>query len=117
MLKTATRTYETLSTQTQVEFLTVLIFHLSEAARGSYVEAGNEPTQALRGLREYNEMIQDVSKQLHGVIDKWQRKPPYPDDVLFQRLETAARRGDVEGDVLWAVSASFRDVGVAWPKS
>lgn len=89
-------------------FLALLAYNLTMAARGVYVEAGNEPEAAAADLRCHNELLMVVAKQLRyssGEPDKG-----YPDRAFVEVLAEKAKAGGCASGLRWALERALRDV-------
>jgi hypothetical protein len=101
VLANVTGHYLSLTDKERLECLAFLSFHVSEIARGSYPEAGQETAVSLRRLEAYNEMLHVIAKQLLAELRG--STSGYPHDVFWQVLLEAAQRGGCEASLSWAV--------------
>ncbi len=101
MLENATAYYLSLTDKERIEFLALLSFHLSEIARGSYPEAGQDTGASLRQLRAYNEMLHVIAKQLLAGLRGM--TVGYPHDVFLQVLLEDAQHGGCAESLSWAI--------------
>lgn len=114
MLTKATACYLALPRDERVRFLAHLLCYLGQMARLCYVEAGNSEATAVAGLKEFNEMLHEVSYQLLIALGKHEPSSEYPQLNLMKILTEHGHRGsidrDVADDVAWAVAKAFKDV-------
>jgi hypothetical protein len=82
-----------------VLFLSTVAWNLAIVTRGSYVEAGVSPSDAIRQLESLNEVLIPVLEQL-GSLSRGEQA--YPDDVLVDVLTQRAEVGGRSADLLWA---------------
>lgn len=104
--------YLGLSDSQRIEFLALLQFRLSEVARGCYIEAGNDETSAVTGLRAHNEMTQVTSKQLLVALGLWKPDSGYPHDIFLDVLAGKAKQGNCQSNLVWAVSESLKNIAI-----
>jgi hypothetical protein len=112
MWNDAKNRYVGLSDAKRIEFLALLHFRLSEVARACYVEAGNDETSAIKGLRAHNEMIQVTSKQLLVALGLWKPDSAYPHDIFLDILAGKAKQGNCQDGLVWAVSESLKNFAI-----
>jgi hypothetical protein len=105
MLENATAYYLSLTSQEKMAFLTLLSFHVSEIARGSYPEAKRAGSSSVTKLRAYNEMLHTISKQLLAELQN--RAIGYPPEVFWQVLQEDAQCGGCEAGLSWAVDKAL----------
>lgn len=86
-------------------FLMLLAFELTMAARGGYVEAGNEPARAAAWLRCHNELMMVVVKQLRSSPGK--PSVGYPDEVFMEILASKAKTGGCELGLRYALERAL----------
>lgn len=99
---------EELAGSKRMLFLMSLACHISFAARGNYVEAGNSESRTLTALRAVNEMMIVVTTQLST---SFSGDPAYPDDAFIQVLSEYAGIGDCKRVIGLALWHSLIDVG------
>jgi hypothetical protein len=105
MLENAIAYYLSLTNQEKIAFLTLLSFHVSEIARGSYPEAELTGSVSVTKLRAYNEMLHAISKQLLAELQD--RTIGYPHEVFWQILQEDAQCGGCEAGLSWAVDKAL----------
>jgi hypothetical protein len=86
-------------------FLALLAFELTMAARGGYVEAGNEPARAAAWLRCHNELVMVAAKQLRTSPGK--PGVGYPDRVFMEVLTNKAKTGSCESSLRYALERTL----------
>jgi hypothetical protein len=109
MLENATAYYLSLTSQEKIAFLTLLSFHVSEIARGSYPEATRENDASVAQLRAYNEMLQVIAKQLLAELHG--KTFGYPHEVFWQILQENAQGGGCTAGLSWAADKALTAVG------
>jgi hypothetical protein len=112
MLQNVGTSYAGLSDHKRIQFLAFVSFHLTELAREQYPEAGNEPIDVVRGLRQYHELIQAVSVELLAVIGRHTSEEADAGHRFLKILAHVATRTQFESAVKWAFLEAFRQVGV-----
>lgn len=75
-------TYVKLAPAQRQRFLCRLLYCLTEAARGSYPEAGAPAAAAIRELRALNECVHTISKQVLDAMNGGTRKLGVSDEVV-----------------------------------
>ena len=104
--------FEELSEFKKIALLANLVFYFSQAARGSYIEAGNKKDVCISNLRAYNEIMQSISDKLIFQINEKQGSQTYSTEIFFQILKENFNNGLEDKDYFFSIiNNCFRQVG------
>ena len=98
--------YFALSDDKKIVFLSCLMFYLSMGARASYVEAGTSMMASNSALRAFNEMTQDISKQLMQLLGV--KIEAYPHDIFLELLLEGEEKTTCGADLLCAIQEAIK---------
>ena len=110
-LKEISIRFEKLAEFKKIALLAYLVFYFSQAARGSYIEAGNTQDVCVSHLRAYNEIMQSISDRLLFHIEAKPDGKTYSTEVFFKILKETFKQGVDNEDYFFSiVYDGFRQV-------
>ncbi len=110
-LKEISIQFDKLAESKKIALLGYLVFYFSQAARGSYIEAGNTQDVCVSHLRAYNEVMQSISDRLLFYIEAKPDGKTYSTEAFFKILKETFEQGIENEDYFFSiVYDSFRQI-------